>query len=83
MRGLAVDMAPIRVNCVSPGAVHTELFNDIPEDRLQSVLEGMAGGTLVGRVGKPEDVAEAYIYAMKDGFCTGTIIESHGGRLLR
>ncbi|EED21574.1 oxidoreductase, short chain dehydrogenase/reductase family [Talaromyces stipitatus ATCC 10500] len=68
MRGLAVDLAPIRVNCVAPGAVHTELFNDISADRLDSVLESMASATLVGKVGKPEDVAEAYLYAMKDGF---------------
>lgn len=83
MRGLAVDLAPIRVNCVSPGAVHTELFNDIPADRLDSVLESMASSTLVGKVGKPEDVAEAYLYVMKDSFCTGSIIESNGGRLLK
>jgi len=38
---------------------------------------------LVGQVGQPEDVAEAYIYAMKDNFSTGGLIRTDGGRLLK
>lgn len=82
-RGLAVDLAPIRVNMVSPGAVHTELFDDIPKERLDSVLQGFRDGTLIDKVGKPEDLAEAYLYPMKDQFVTGKIFESDGGRLLK
>ena len=82
-RGLAVDLAPIRVNMVSPGAVHTELFDDIPKERLESVLQRYRDGTLVDRVGTPENLAEAYLYAMKDQFVTGKIMESDGGRLLK
>ncbi|KAM0803836.1 short chain dehydrogenase [Usnea florida] len=82
-RGLAVDLAPIRVNMVSPGAVHTELFDDIPKERLESVLQGYRDGTLVNQVGTPENLAEAYVYAMKDQFVTGKILESDGGRLLK
>ena len=78
-RGLAVDMKPARVNMVSPGAVHTELFGDISEESLQR----MRDISLTGTVGRPEDVAEAYIYAMKDKFITGSIIQSNGGRLLK
>ena len=82
-RGLAVDLAPIRVNMVSPGAVHTELFDDIPIERLESVLQGYRDGTLVDKVGTPENLAEGYLYAMKDQFVTGKILESDGGRLLK
>lgn len=82
-RGLAVDLAPTRVNMVSPGAVHTELFNDISEDKLPGVLKGFSDGTLVGEVGTPENLAEAYLYSMRDGFTTGAMISSDGGRLLK
>ena len=82
-RGLAVDLAPIRVNLVSPGAVHTELFDDIPKERLDGVLQGFRDDSLIDRVGTPEDLAEAYLYTMKDEFATGTILQSDGGRLVK
>ncbi len=78
-----MDLAPTRVNMVSPGAVHTELFNEIPEDKLPGVLQGFSDGTLVGEVGTPENLAEAYLYFMRDGFTTGAMISSDGGRLLK
>jgi NAD(P)-dependent dehydrogenase (short-subunit alcohol dehydrogenase family) len=77
-RGLAVQLAPIRVNCVSPGNVRTELLNKMPEE----VLENMRLSTLAKRLGRPEDVAEAYLYAMKDGFVTGSVLHSNGGAFL-
>jgi len=77
-RGLAVDMAPVRVNIVSPGAIKTELFANMSEE----VIEKMKLATTVQRLGRPEDIAEAYMYLMKDGFVTGSQIDSNGGRLL-
>jgi len=77
-RGLAVDLAPLRVNVVSPGAINTELLANYPE----SVAEMFAQATTVKRLGRPEDVAEAYLYCIKDGFTSGGVIESNGGRLL-
>lgn len=79
MRGLSVDMAPVRVNVVSPGAIKTELFEGMPE----SMEEGFKAGTLVGKLGRPEDTSEAYVYAMKDGFVTGVVISTDGGRMLK
>ncbi|MCJ1367184.1 hypothetical protein MMC16_006316 [Acarospora aff. strigata] len=81
-RGLAVDLKPVRVNLVSPGAVHTELFNDFGGENLEAFLKRMREGTLTGEVGKPEDVAEAYLYFMRDRFVTGSMVSSDGGRLL-
>lgn len=81
-RGLAVDLKPVRVNIVIPGAVHTELFDFIPKENLDATLQSMAKDSLTGTVGKPEEVAEAYIYSMKDSFATGAEIQSSGGRLI-
>lgn len=81
-RGLAVDIAPIRVNLVSPGAIDTELFDRLGMQQKEQVLQMLAKQTLVGKVGRPQDVAEAYLYCMRDSFCTGTIFSSDGGRLL-
>ena len=82
-RGLAVDLAPIRVNVVSPGAVHTELFNGVPKEKLDGLLQSFRDASLVGKVGRPEDLAEAYLYCMKCGFVTGTVMQCDGGRLLK
>ncbi|OQE16371.1 hypothetical protein PENSTE_c024G07417 [Penicillium steckii] len=80
VRGLAIDLKPVRVNAVSPGAVHTELFSQFPD--VESVLDIFRKGSITGTVGRPEDLAESYIYVMKDHFVTGTVIESNGGALL-
>ncbi len=81
-RGLAVDLAPIRVNCVAPGAVHTELFERFAGDTLEGILDTFREKSTTNTVGRPEDVAEAYIYCMRDQFVTGSLIESNGGGLL-
>jgi len=82
-RGLAVDLKPIRVNCVSPGAVHTELFDGrFSGGKLEEILKHFRDMTTTGTVGRPEDLAEAYLYCMKDHFVTGSVLHSHGGHLL-
>jgi NAD(P)-dependent dehydrogenase (short-subunit alcohol dehydrogenase family) len=78
VRGLAVELKPIRVNLVSPGAVLTELWNNVPAE----IIDDFKKVTTTGTIGRPEDLAEAYLYLMKDQFVTGAIIESNGGRLL-
>ncbi|KAL8934599.1 MAG: hypothetical protein Q9211_005143 [Gyalolechia sp. 1 TL-2023] len=84
-RGLAVDLAPIRVNMVSPGTVYTELFDGFMKERAgeDTPLQRYADDTLIGRMGRPEQLAEAYLYAMRDCFVTGVTITSDGGRLLK
>lgn len=82
MRGLAVDLALVRVNVVSPGAVHTELFDKIPFENREEVLAGYKRATLTGKLGRPEHLAESYLYPMRDQFLTGTVIHSNGGRFL-
>jgi NAD(P)-dependent dehydrogenase (short-subunit alcohol dehydrogenase family) len=78
VRGLALDMKPLRVNLVAPGTIQTELTESLPDH----VKEHFRGKTLSGLLGQPEDTAEAYLYIMKDHFITGTIIHTNGGVLL-
>ncbi|GJN76458.1 dehyrdogenase/reductase domain-containing protein [Purpureocillium lilacinum] len=81
-RGCAISLRPVRVNCIMVGAVKTELFDSIPKERMDAVLESMRKEGITGTVGRPEEVAEAYLYCMKDTFTTGGIVESNGGRLV-
>ncbi|KAL1639956.1 hypothetical protein SLS58_007382 [Diplodia intermedia] len=84
MRGLAVELAPLRVNLVEPGAVETPLWGaSVPgEAGREAMRRRFAERSTVGRVGRPEDTAEAYVYLMKDHFAAGAIVESNGGTLL-
>lgn len=82
-KGLALDLAPIRVNCVMPGMINTEMWHIIPEDQRPQFMEQQGKGTVLNRVGKPEEAAQAYLYLMKDNFATGSTVETHGGGLLK
>ena len=77
VNGLTVDLKPIRVNIVILGAVPTELSLSMPG--AEEIMEGFRRKTTTGRLGTPEDVAEAYLYLMKDKFVTGAKIETNGG----
>ncbi|KAL6854498.1 dehyrdogenase/reductase domain-containing protein [Trichoderma novae-zelandiae] len=81
-RGLAVDLRPVRCNLVRLGAVSTELLDMIPEEHREGVLQGFKDWAITGTVGTPQEVAEAYVYSMKDSFATGAIIGTDGGRLV-
>jgi NAD(P)-dependent dehydrogenase (short-subunit alcohol dehydrogenase family) len=82
MRGLTVDLAPIRVNVVSPGIVDTPMYGGMPDAQRQAMFSGIAKQLPVGRVAQPEDIAETYVYLAKNGFTTGTVVLIEGGALL-
>jgi 3-oxoacyl-[acyl-carrier protein] reductase len=67
----------IRVNAVAPGFIATEILNAMPE----KVLEGMVARTPLGRMGRPEDIANAYVWLASDAaaFVTGTVLSVDGG----
>ena len=67
----------IRVNAVAPGFIATEMVTAMPE----KILQGMVAHTPLGRMGKPEDIAEAYFWLASDaaGFITGTVLSVDGG----
>jgi NAD(P)-dependent dehydrogenase (short-subunit alcohol dehydrogenase family) len=77
--GLAVELAPVRVNAVCPGVVDTGIWNAIDPKARGEFLAAAGAGLPVGRVGKPEDLAESYLYLMKNGYATGTVVVSDGG----
>jgi NAD(P)-dependent dehydrogenase (short-subunit alcohol dehydrogenase family) len=81
-RALALDLAPLRVNVVHPGATETEIWGPTPEER-RGVKEFLASTALLGKVGAPEEVAEAFVYLLKDSNITGTSLHSSGGVLIQ
>ncbi|EUC36632.1 hypothetical protein COCCADRAFT_23581 [Bipolaris zeicola 26-R-13] len=82
-RGLAVDMVPIRINLVNPGAIHTEMLQKIMDRLPAEAIEKMKKSlSLPGEIGRPEDIAEAYGWIMKDRFANGAEVNSDGGRYL-
>lgn len=76
--GLAVDLAPVRVNVVNPGVVQTELFSRLGPEAAEKAKEA----SLTKRIGQPQDIAEAYLYLMKDVSADGTAILSDNGKVL-
>ncbi|KAL1296678.1 hypothetical protein AAFC00_000156 [Neodothiora populina] len=81
-RGLALDLKPIRVNLVSPGVINTALFGITDEAKKEEMFKPWVAKMATGAVGQVEDVAEAYLYAMKDKNLTGSMISSNGGALI-
>lgn len=82
VRALAVELAPIRVNVVSPGWVDTPIWAFVAGDKKDETLDAMAKRLPVGRIGQPEDIANAIGYLMGNGFTTGTTLHVEGGHRL-
>lgn len=81
-RGLAVDLAPIRVNSVCPGFVKTELWDAVASKEQQAQMFATAGEQLlVKHVAEPHELAEAYLFLMKCDFITGQKVAVDGGYL--
>jgi NAD(P)-dependent dehydrogenase (short-subunit alcohol dehydrogenase family) len=82
VRALALELAPIRVNCVALGSVDTELWSGFDPEKRQAMFKSMAEKNPTKHVGLPEETAEAYLWLMKDSNATGTIARSDSGGLL-
>jgi 3-oxoacyl-[acyl-carrier protein] reductase len=67
----------IRVNAVAPGFIATEILSAMP----RKVLDGMVGHTPIGRMGTPEEVAEAYLWLASDAasYVHGAVLSVDGG----
>ena len=81
-RALAVELAPIRVNAVSPGVVRTNLWQSMSAAEREQMYESVGKSLPVGRVGEPHDIAQAYVFLMQEGFVTGQILVVDGGTVL-
>jgi NAD(P)-dependent dehydrogenase (short-subunit alcohol dehydrogenase family) len=81
-RALAVELAPIRVNAVSPGIVRTNLWQNMTAAEQEQMFERRGKSLPVGRVGEPYDIAQAYLFLMQEGYCTGQTLVVDGGSVL-
>ncbi len=79
---LAVELAPVRVNAVSPGWVDSPIWEFVAGDAKADMLEGMAKKLLVGRVGHVDDIADAICFLMRNRFTTGSVLQVDGGHRL-
>ena len=79
-KALAQELGPsgIRVNCIAPGVIRTDMCASVAED----VLESMAQDTPVGRNGTAQDVAQAMVYLAEAEFVTGQVLPVNGGYVI-
>jgi NAD(P)-dependent dehydrogenase (short-subunit alcohol dehydrogenase family) len=81
-RSLALELAPVRVNAVSPGIIDTPIRAAMPEEARRDMLAKTAASLPVGRVGVGEDIARQILAFMTIGFATGSIVYIDGGALI-
>jgi NAD(P)-dependent dehydrogenase (short-subunit alcohol dehydrogenase family) len=81
-RGLAVDLAPVRVNTVRPGPVHTPMWDGLPRPQLDTMIAALTERTLTGTVGEADQIAATNLYLMDNEFVTGVVITVDGGLTL-
>jgi NAD(P)-dependent dehydrogenase (short-subunit alcohol dehydrogenase family) len=81
-RSLALELAPVRVNAVSPGIIDTPIRAAMPEDARRDMLAKTAAALPVGRVGVGEDIARQIHAFMTIGFMTGSIVYLDGGAIV-
>ncbi|CAL8971679.1 3-oxoacyl-[acyl-carrier-protein] reductase FabG [Cellulomonas sp. T2.31MG-18] len=78
-RHLAKELAPIRVNAISPGIVDSGTWDELGPDGKRGLLEAAAASNLAGRAGTSDDVVEAVLWLLGAGFVSGETIHVEGG----
>lgn len=81
-RALAVELAPIRVNVVTPGLIRTDLWRDLDESKRDELYQGAANSLPVRHVGEAHEIAWAYLYCMSQTYVTGQTMITDGGASL-
>ena len=81
-QGLALEMAPIRFNVVSPGIIDTPTRAAMPAEARKALLENAAKALPVKRVGLAEDCADQILLMLRNTFMTGSVVYIDGGGLL-
>lgn len=79
---LSLELAPSRVNVISPGWVDTPMFDELAGQQKGAYFESMAARLPSGRIATPADIAPAFIYVMESEFTTGQTINIDGGQSL-
>ena len=81
-RSLAVELAPIRVNAVSPGVIDTGAWDSLGEAGKREYFAHVGDSNPAGRIGTVDDVAEAVLFALTNTFLTGVTLKVDGGEPL-
>ena len=81
-RALALELAPIRVNVVSPGWVDTPMWDELVGEAKTALWKQLAERLPAGRIATPAEIAKAYLYLMDSTFTTGTTLHIDGGHAL-
>lgn len=82
MRSLAIELAPVRVNALAPGYVDTPLLDDFLGEARESRVAEIGAGLPVGRIGRAEEIAEAALFLMSNGYMNGHVLVIDGGHVL-
>ena len=82
VRSLALELAPIRVNGLSPGVIDTGAWDALGEEGKAGYFAEVAARNPVGRIGMVEEIAAAAIFAMTNSFLTGQMLRVDGGEQL-
>ena len=81
-RNLAVELAPIRVNTVCAGVIDTEMLDKVFGEQREAVVKAVAEKLPVKRIGRAEEIADAVLFLMGNGFITGATLLVDGGDAL-
>jgi NAD(P)-dependent dehydrogenase (short-subunit alcohol dehydrogenase family) len=81
-RALAVDLAPIRVNTIQPGYVDTPMLDELLGEAHTAIKAEIGAQLPVKRIGRSEEIAEAVLFLMKNGYVNGITLTVDGGGLL-
>lgn len=81
-RALAIDLAPLRVNALRPGYVDTPLWTRRLGEQRDEYIAKIAAKLPVKRIGRPEELADAALFLMKNGYVTGITLTVDGGHVL-
>lgn len=78
-QGLALELAPVRVNCVSPGRIDTAWWNRLSPEQRQTMMDRTAAALPIRRIGQAEDVAMQIIACVANPYMTGSVVFVDGG----
>lgn len=83
-RSLALELGPrLRVNCIAPGMVGTELHDHLPPDRRAAAFAATGASLPVRRIGRPSEIAQAIVMAATNGYLSGAVLDVDGGHMVR
>ena len=82
VRGLALELRPVRVNAVSPGVVDTAMWHGMSDESRAAMFEKLCASYPAGCVGQPEDIARQLLLLADTAYATGVIVTLDGGASL-